>query len=235
MEYTKSQIIEAKIREWLARGNAKIVWSEANVKDIITASEKIAEKYGDLISESFGLESVIDELPELKATLMNLRARAAESARALIAITNETNKVNIAAQAASAKSESIDNLISRIQDGTILTGGSIADADKFLLGKSVLKHIASEGIADTLRDNAELATDAGITTTFIRHLGTGGCCKWCQGLAGKYTSADLPQYFWSTHDNCDCWMEYKTSKGHTKISYTNKNSKGKRNKSTADI
>lgn len=235
MGYTKSQIIEAKIIEWLKKGGANIEWDSATAKDVMKMSEKLAERYGKLITETFSLESILDDLPELKAVLQSLRHHAADTTRALVEIQNEKNGINIAAQTASDASESIDNLIGRIQDGTILNDGGIAENDKFLLGDNVLKHIADEGVADTLRDNADLASDAGIKTTFIRHLGADGCCKWCQGMAGKYNADNVPKDFWRMHNDCDCWIEYKTDKVRQKIQFTAKNDKGKRSKITTNI
>ena len=233
MEIPKSQIIEAKIKDWLKQGNAKIAWDTATMKEIMAASRQLAKKYGELIGETFNMDSILDDLPELQKTLQNLRSRAADSTRAEVAIQNENSEINIKAQAASKKSESISNLIERIRQGTYANDGSIADSDKFLIDKSVLNHIATEGCVDTLEENAALAADAGIETMYIRHLGPGGCCPWCQRLAGSYTYWTLPDDFWRTHDNCDCWIEYKTEKVHHKITYTNRDANGKKRKITS--
>lgn len=72
---------------------------------------------------------------------------------------------------------------------------------------------------DMVKDNAEFAASSGLNAKIVRST-SGGCCEWCSSIAGSYTYGSEPKDIYRRHNNCDCTVEYVTSKGvqnvHTK-------------------
>lgn len=67
---------------------------------------------------------------------------------------------------------------------------------------------------DAMFNNAGLAWKAGIRTVVVR-IADGGCCKWCQSIAGRYyydEVADTGNDVWRFHENCGCTIDYYTEK-----------------------
>ena len=65
---------------------------------------------------------------------------------------------------------------------------------------------------DMVKSNAEFATSSGLTAKIVRST-SGECCAWCSSIAGTYTYGSEPKDVYRRHNNCDCTVEYVTSKG----------------------
>ena len=71
----------------------------------------------------------------------------------------------------------------------------------------------SENIGNSIHDNcikenAKWREQAGLDCYLTRDAG-GGCCPWCQALAGRYSYADAPDDIFRRHDNCTCTVTYE--------------------------
>ena len=65
---------------------------------------------------------------------------------------------------------------------------------------------------DMVKANAEFAASSGLTAKIVRST-SGKCCAWCSSIAGTYTYGSEPKDVYRRHNNCDCTVEYVTSKG----------------------
>lgn len=65
---------------------------------------------------------------------------------------------------------------------------------------------------DMVKANAEFAASSGLTAKIVRST-SGECCAWCSSIAGTYTYGSEPKDVYRRHNNCDCTVEYVTSKG----------------------
>ena len=74
----------------------------------------------------------------------------------------------------------------------------------------------SQNIVDrSVRDNAELQSNAGIDAYIVR-TAEYGACEWCQNLEGTYNYEDVKNTgndVWRRHDNCRCTIEYYNGRG----------------------
>ena len=74
--------------------------------------------------------------------------------------------------------------------------------------RSVTENIANSMHDDYIKENAGTRTQAGLKCYLVRDAG-GGCCKWCQALAGRYDYATAPDDIFRRHDNCTCTVTYE--------------------------
>lgn len=66
----------------------------------------------------------------------------------------------------------------------------------------------SQSIVDqAIKDNAEFQYKSGMTPK-IRRTVVGGCCEWCQRLAGTYNYPYVPTDVYRKHNRCRCTVEY---------------------------
>lgn len=71
----------------------------------------------------------------------------------------------------------------------------------------------SENIGNSMHDacikeNAKVREQAGLKCYLVRDAG-GGCCPWCQALAGRYDYATVHDDIFRRHDNCTCSVTYE--------------------------
>lgn len=74
--------------------------------------------------------------------------------------------------------------------------------------RSTTENIANSMHDDYIKENAKTRTQAGLKCYLVRDAG-GGCCKWCQALAGRYDYATAPDDIFRRHDNCTCTVTYE--------------------------
>lgn len=77
----------------------------------------------------------------------------------------------------------------------------------------------SQSIVDTsVRENARVASNAGIKTMVIR-TASANACQWCQDAAGQYDYESVKQTgdpVWQRHNNCNCTIDYVTERNGSK-------------------
>ena len=74
--------------------------------------------------------------------------------------------------------------------------------------RSTTENIANSMHDDYIKENAKTRTQAGLKCYLVRDAG-GGCCKWCQGLEGRFDYATAPDDIFRRHDNCTCSVTYE--------------------------
>ena len=64
----------------------------------------------------------------------------------------------------------------------------------------------------TLKKNVKFQARAGLHPKITRK-STGGCCKWCQALAGTYDYGDEPNDIYRRHQRCQCVVDFRPGDG----------------------
>ena len=77
---------------------------------------------------------------------------------------------------------------------------------------SAFENFSQHIVDETIRRNAELHHNAGLSPKIIRR-STGKCCRWCQALAGTYDYPDVDRDVYRRHDNCRCTVLYDPADG----------------------
>lgn len=85
-----------------------------------------------------------------------------------------------------------------------------------VLGRTA-ENITGSFQTDYIKKNAEFRSKAGLDCYIERKDGH-NCCKWCAGLAGKYSYPDdVPKDVFRRHDNCTCDVSYVSEKGRQNV------------------
>ena len=89
-----------------------------------------------------------------------------------------------------------------------------------ILSKAPIENLVESFYNAFLEANIRARADAGIKEMVIREA-IGGCCPWCQNLAGIYEYGTEPKDIFKRHDNCTCIVTFRTEEGYTDV-WTNK-------------
>lgn len=92
-----------------------------------------------------------------------------------------------------------------------LASAPLKDTD-WLFGEDCLENFTQSAVTDTIHDNAEFQEEAGLRAYIERDAG-GGCCAWCDSLAGRYEYGNQPDDFFKVHKDCTCEIIFEPSKG----------------------
>ena len=77
-----------------------------------------------------------------------------------------------------------------------------------------VKNTAQSFVDDFIRAQATSLNRWGMRPKITRTV-VGGCCEWCQNLAGTYNYGEEPRpEFYQRHDHCRCAIIYDPGKGH---------------------
>lgn len=85
---------------------------------------------------------------------------------------------------------------------------------KAVLRHGPIEHIVKSFYDDFIELNVRVRADAGMKEMVIREA-LGGCCEWCQKLAGIYEYGKHPKDIFKRHDNCTCLVTFKDEEGYT--------------------
>jgi len=85
---------------------------------------------------------------------------------------------------------------------------------KAVLRHGPIEHIVKSFYDDFVELNVRARADAGMKEMVIREA-LGGCCEWCQKLAGIYEYGKHPKDIFKRHDNCTCLVTFKDEEGYT--------------------
>lgn len=92
---------------------------------------------------------------------------------------------------------------------------------KAVLRHGPIEHIVKSFYDDFVELNVRVRADAGMKEMVIREA-LGGCCEWCQKLAGIYEYGKHPKDIFKRHDNCTCLVTFKDEAGYTDVWSKNK-------------
>lgn len=84
---------------------------------------------------------------------------------------------------------------------------------QWLLNEPIV-NFSQSVVDDTIETNAKAQAQAGLRVTLYRRA-EGGCCEWCNSLAGIYHVArggELPHEVFQRHERCRCHVSYNGQK-----------------------
>lgn len=117
-------------------------------------------------------------------------------------VLNRQNNIGLNPVEVERDEDRIQHIIDRFKSGE-----TFEDLE-FLTNANVAKAITRSAVNDSMKANASFHADAGLKETISRSDGS-GCCDWCAGLVGDYSSYDvLPSDFWAVHRGCSCIINY---------------------------
>jgi len=121
------------------------------------------------------------------------------------AIADKKAKIGLGTVKADFPSSRINGLIDKMTSDDILLEQAIR-----WLGEPIINN--SEAFFDDyVRANAEFRTNVGLKATITRSV-MGGCCKWCEDLAGTYDYDNAPDEIYARHEFCRCTVTYQSQK-----------------------
>ena len=77
--------------------------------------------------------------------------------------------------------------------------------------RSATENVINSFADDFVKENAEMRNDAGLSCYLTRYT-SGKCCKWCDGLAGRYKYDEAPDDIYRRHDNCYCVVTFENGR-----------------------
>lgn len=112
---------------------------------------------------------------------------------------NLQNGLGIKAIIPAINQSRIDGIIMRLSEGVLF------DEIAWILDEQVV-NFSQSVVTDMARANVNFQHNIGIQTT-VERICVGGCCEWCQRLAGvhNYNSGAMKNSsIWKRHDRCRC-------------------------------
>lgn len=86
--------------------------------------------------------------------------------------------------------------------------GATNDAVNLILQGEPFRNFCHSFYDDFVEQNVEFRHRAGVKSLIIRR-NLGGCCDWCQNLAGIYVYGEEPKDVYRRHDSCRCLVTSK--------------------------
>lgn len=174
-----------------------------------------AKEIGNARAKAFKLVLNSDVLPDgkmyfniaekiIKGTLPNDHNAIAEISGSAQSNINKRAKIGLKTQVPKVDDDRLMGFINR------LSSEELFDDVAWILEDPV-KEFCSAVVDSTIKKNAEFHNTIGLKATLERS-SNGGCCKYCDDLAGVYNYPNVPDGIFSRHDNCKCTIEYNAQK-----------------------
>lgn len=166
---------------------------------------------GEMLARSIKKYITADVLPEgrmwyniatriLTPTLRNNYSLITDVTNAAQSIFNEKNGIGFKPITPAFNTNRLNGLIDKVSNAENY------DDVAWVLDEPIVNF--SQNIVDqAIKDNAEFQYRSGMTPK-IRRTVVGGCCEWCQRLAGTYNYPYVPSDVYRKHDRCRCTVEY---------------------------
>lgn len=166
---------------------------------------------GEMLARSLKKYVTTDVLPEgrmwyniatriLTPTLRNNYSLITDVTDAAQSIFNEKNGIGFKPITPAFNTNRLNGLIDKVSNAENY------DDVAWVLDEPIVNF--SQNIVDqAIKDNAEFQYRSGMTPK-IRRTVVGGCCEWCQRLAGTYNYPYVPSDVYRKHDRCRCTVEY---------------------------
>lgn len=172
---------------------------------------EFAIRAGEILSGSYRLYISEAELPGgrlwyniagkvLRPTLENNYKLVADAAVQTQDALNKSAGLGLRAIRPELPEDRIQNLIQKISDYEKFSEGA------WLLDEPVV-NLTQSVVDDAIKANAEFHSRAGLKATVKRTV-VGGCCEWCQEVAGTYSYPGVPDNVFRRHERCRCYIEY---------------------------
>lgn len=179
-------------------------------------ANKFAIETGDILAEAYknNLSSAV--LPDGKMyyniaqriidpTMSNNYSLITDVTNQVQKSLNEAANIGIKAITPELNQDRIDKIIDRVSDAEQY------DDIAWILYEPV-KNFSQSIVDDSIRINADFHHKAGMTPKIVRKM-AGGCCEWCNKLAGTYRYPDVPKDVYRRHQRCRCMVEYNPGDG----------------------
>lgn len=98
----------------------------------------------------------------------------------------------------------IDGIINKLSSSELLE-------DVVWVLDEPVKNCTQSFADDFMKENFELHSRAGMSPRIVRTV-YGGCCDWCQDLAGTYSYDDLPADIYRRHERCRCMVTFEVDR-----------------------
>ena len=197
--------LDARLRadKRLAAIAEKISSGKADFTDTARYSQIVSHIMGEVISknigkitEPLGKEAICKELlrdyyESINGILGNVQARV-----------DKELGIHLKPIRAPFPAERVDKAAHSLEDPTL------PEETIERRARSVTESISVSMHDDYIKENARYRSQAGLKSYITRDAG-GGCCKWCQALAGRYDYASAPDDVFRKHDNCTCTVTYE--------------------------
>lgn len=189
-------------------------------------AEEYAARLGELLAKAYQENITPDLLPDGK-----LDADMAEELLRTLLTQNYERAAEVAARVQTSLNRSAGLGMKGLQsgvnedrlDGLINKAASYESYDKaaWMLNEPVVNYTQS-AVEDTIRKNADAHFNSGLQPK-IKRISVGGCCKWCNGLAGVY-AYPVKREIYKRHERCRCLVLYdprdgKIQNAHSKAVY----------------
>lgn len=175
-----------------------------------------ALEVGTALSDTFSEELSSDVLPDGKM-YFNIANRVVRDplTRAYRLIADECEGVQTELNTAAGiglKAQRPDYPESRIK-GFVDRLSSEPDYDKVSwILKEPVKTFSESIVDDSVKKNAEMHYNAGLSPQIIR-TAAAGCCEWCTAVEGTYPYPNIPKDIYRRHNFCRCQVEYDPKTG----------------------
>lgn len=119
---------------------------------------------------------------------------------------NEASGIGMKTITPELNQDRIDGIINRVSNADDF------DSISWLLNEAIV-NFSQSIVDDSIRENAEFQSKAGLQPVIIRKT-SGSCCAWCAALAGKYRYPDeVPRDVYRRHQRCRCTVDYDPGSG----------------------
>lgn len=166
---------------------------------------------GEMLARSIKKYVTADVLPEgrmwyniatriLTPTLRNNYSLITDVTDAAQSIFNENNGIGLKPITPAFNTNRLNGLIDKVSNAENY------DDVAWVMDEPIVNF--SQSIVDqAIKDNADFQYKAGMTPKIKRTV-VGGCCEWCQRLAGTYNYPYVPTDVYRKHNRCRCTVEY---------------------------
>lgn len=182
-------------------------------------SQQYATEVGRILANVFKRTITADALPDgrmyyniaeriLNSALYRNHNLVAETAVYVQKTLNEKAGIGLKAIKPSFNESRISGLVERLSSEKDFANVA------WLLDEPIV-NFSQSIVDDTIKENAEFHAQSGLSPTITR-VCVGGCCDWCQEIAGVYSYPNVPQDVYRRHRYCRCTVEYDPSDGSKK-------------------
>lgn len=166
---------------------------------------------GEMLARSIKKYVTADVLPEgrmwyniatriLTPTLRNNYSLITDVTNAAQSIFNEKNGIGFKPITPAFNTNRLNGIIDKVSNAENY------DDVAWVMDEPIVNF--SQSIVDqAIKDNADFQYKSGMTPKIKRTV-VGGCCEWCQRLAGTYNYPYVPTDVYRKHNRCRCTVEY---------------------------
>lgn len=196
------------------RSNSKVIDIYGKIRSHLATYKEANEfsiQCGEMLANSFKKYLTTDVLPEgrmwyniatriLTPTLRNNYSLITDVTDSAQQIFNEKNGIGLKPITPAFNTDRLNGLIDKVSNAENY------DEVSWVMDEPIVNF--SQSIVDqAIKDNADFQFRSGMTPK-IRRTVVGGCCEWCQRLAGTYEYPYVPTDVYRKHNRCRCTVEY---------------------------